>query len=223
MWAAWRRPSTTTVPACVATCAPVTPRRCWIRRTRDPRPQWPGLGTESCEPHDPLRAVGAQLEPPPAAAEWSCGTCRRLPPALGPEPAAALGVPASSAPRLRTAGAPLARRGRPAPGLAHQQDLRGRLPWNYMQGAIAWGAGSKNQQIWVETLRARDGAGAGRRGAGRAPQPTAGGRALALTVATIRDTPSPPLKARQRLGPQPVRPGPPIALVMACPEYLVQK
>jgi len=120
-------------------------------------------------------------------------------------------------------GTALAERGQPAPEfqLTNETSVAGYL--NYMQGAIAWGAyGSKTSKIWVERYTremalVQDAAAL----VERLNLLLAAGQLSPATVATIRDAiatlkPDSDWGRNQRVWSA-------IALVMACPEYLVQK
>ena len=120
-------------------------------------------------------------------------------------------------------GTALAERGQPAPEfqLTNENSVAGYL--NYMQGAIAWGAwGSKTSKVWVERYThemalVQDAAAL----VERLNLLLAAGQLSPATVATIRDAiatlkPDSDWGRNQRVWSA-------IALVMACPEYLVQK
>ena len=120
-------------------------------------------------------------------------------------------------------GTALAERGQPAPEfqLTNENSVAGYL--NYIQGAIAWGAwGSKTSKVWVERYTremalVQDAAAL----VERLNLLLAAGQLSPATVATIRDAiatlkPDSDWGRNQRVWSA-------IALVMACPEYLVQK
>lgn len=120
-------------------------------------------------------------------------------------------------------GTALASRGQPAPEfqLTNETSVAGYL--NYMQGVIAWGAyGSSTSKLWVETYTremalVNDAAAL----VDRLNLLLAAGQLSPATVATIRDAlaainPNSDWARKQRVWSA-------IALVMACPEYLVQK
>lgn len=120
-------------------------------------------------------------------------------------------------------GTALAPRGQPAPEfqLTNETSVAGYL--NYMQGVIAWGAyGSSTSKLWVENYT-REMALVNDAEAlvARLNLLLAAGQLSAATQATIRDAlaainPNSDWARKQRVWSA-------IALVMACPEYLVQK